>query len=374
MKTKIEVCHLTSVHKSRDVRIFSKECVTLAQNGYAVTIVGIGPTIEHMGIQLLSFPYMTRLKRVLLSARKMKDIALQVDADIYHLHDPELLPLIGVLKRKGKRVIFDSHENVPQQILHKEYLPKFSRRIISYLYIKFERRMLQRADGIVIVTPSQKKNFENAIQKVHLITNFPTCDCIQGESNVFDEESKKYQICFAGGVTRQWNHQMIIESISHIPNIKYIFAGPKNSTYLEEFLQDPQYDERVKYLGVISREEVENLYSESICGIALLSYNTQVGREGTLGNTKLFEYMKHGLPVICSDLSIWKDIVKKYECGIVVNPEDMNEVIQAIKFIVTNEEKARKMGENGKEAFLKEYNWESQIPQLLRLYEGIAKD
>lgn len=374
MNKKIVVCHLTSVHKSKDVRIFSKECVTLAQNGYAVTIVGIGPTIEQMGIRLLSFPYMTRLKRVLFSARKMKDIALRVDAEIYHLHDPELLPLIGILKKKGKRVIFDSHENVPQQILYKEYLPKFSRRILSYLYKKFERRMVLRADGIVIVTPSQRKNFENVIQKVHLITNFPTCDCAQGTSNDFDEEKKQPQICFAGGVTRQWSHQLIIESISHIPNIKYVFAGPKNNTYLEEFIQDPRYEERVKYLGIISREEVEDLYSESICGIALLSYNTQVGKEGTLGNTKLFEYMKYGLPIICSDLSIWKDIVTKYECGIVVNPDDMNEVIEAIKFIAENQEKAKKMGKNGKEAFLKEYNWESQIPQLLHLYEGIAKD
>jgi glycosyltransferase involved in cell wall biosynthesis len=373
MDSEIKVCHLTSVHKSSDVRIFSKECVTLANNGYDVSVVGIGPTIKNMGIQLISFPQMTRVKRIVLSAKIMKDIALRVDAEIYHLHDPELLPLISILKRKGKRVIFDSHENVPEQILHKEYLPKFSRRILSFLYRKFERRMVLKADGIVIVTPAQRRNFENVTDKVHLVTNFPTSVFLKGKSRESDEVEKKPQICFAGGVTSQWSHQIVIESLTHIPDLKYVFAGPKNEKYLEEILQNPLYIEKVKYLGVISREQVERLYEESICGIALLSYNTQVGREGTLGNTKLFEYMKHGLPVICSDLSIWKDIVTKYECGIVVNPEDEEEVVKAFEFIAKNREKAKQMGNNGREAFLKEYNWESQIPQLLHLYERIAQ-
>lgn len=36
----VKICHITTVHPNRyDVRIFEKECVTLAKNGYEVTLI-----------------------------------------------------------------------------------------------------------------------------------------------------------------------------------------------------------------------------------------------------------------------------------------------------------------------------------------------
>ena len=67
-----------------------------------------------------------------------------MDADIYHLHDPELMSLGLKLKRQGKRVVFDSHEDVPMQILIKEYLPKWSRGIVKRIYEWMERPRLRR--------------------------------------------------------------------------------------------------------------------------------------------------------------------------------------------------------------------------------------
>jgi len=225
-------------------------------------------------------------------------------------------------------------------------------------------------DGVVVVTPSQIKNFLNVTNNVELVTNYPILDSIDlNLKSVNSKESK--QACFAGGVTKQWNHHIILESFDDLSEITYKLAGPTSINYLNK-LKNSENWRLVNYLGFINKEQVEELYNESICGLALLDYDTQVGRHGTLGNTKLFEYMKYGLPFICSDLELWVDIIDKHKCGIYVNPRDPKEISKAIDYLTKNPQKAIKMGENGKKAFIEEYNWDTQLPNLLNVYNKVA--
>ena len=366
---KSKICHLSSAHKSNDMRIFHKECTTLANNGYDVTLIAIGPSDISQNVKRISFPEMSRVRRLFFSRSLMFKLAQKVDADIYHLHDPELLLLAHRLKKKGKRVIFDSHENVSEQILFKKYLPVLIRCIISNAYKRFEKNVVKCIDGVIYVTPVQKENFLSIQKNSLMVTNFPLL------SNQKDEELLRScvnrtegikRICFAGGVSDQWCHEIIIKSILQIEGIKYSFAGPLQDKNLQLFLQGAS--DRIEYLGLLDQKGVADLYMSSSCGIALLSYDTQVGHEGTLGNTKLFEYMKYRLPIICSDLTLWKDIVDTYKCGIAVNPTDSDEIIRAIKFLIENPEIAIQMGNNGYRAYREVFNWNTQIPNLMEVY------
>ena len=116
-----KVCHMTSVHPPEDVRIFHKECVSLAEAGYEVYLVERGESCEKNGVHIIGLGDLpkNRLKRMTEGAKKVYEKALELDCDIYHFHDPELLPYGLKLKKKGKKVIFDSHENTLEQI------PKF---------------------------------------------------------------------------------------------------------------------------------------------------------------------------------------------------------------------------------------------------------
>ena len=115
------VCHVTSVHPRYDVRIFLKECVSLAKAGYEVTLLCADnlPAEIRDGVTIKSVDYFPsgRIKRILGAKKAMLKGALEIDADIYHLHDPELLPVALSLKNRGKIVIFDSHEEYQHEYL-----------------------------------------------------------------------------------------------------------------------------------------------------------------------------------------------------------------------------------------------------------------
>lgn len=117
------------------------------------------------------------------------------------------------------------------------------------------------------------------------------------------------------------------------------------------------------------------LYNQSFAGIALYDYlDSAGGKEGTLGNTKLFEYMEAGLPVICTNFNVWNNIIKEYKCGICIEPKDANEISNAINYLYDNPQIAHKMGENSRRAVLEKYNWNSQEKELLTLYDELLKD
>lgn len=150
----IKVCHLTSVHRTTDVRIFHKQCTSLAKAGYETYLVGPGQSRSENGVNVIGVGEATggRLSRMTRFANKVYKVALAIDADIYHFHDPELLPYGLRLKKKGKTVIFDAHEIYPEQILSKTYLGIF-RGLISSVFSIYEKYVVAKLDAVAVVTP-----------------------------------------------------------------------------------------------------------------------------------------------------------------------------------------------------------------------------
>lgn len=377
IKKNIKICHITSVHKRYDNRIFARECSSLADLGYEVVLlVNDGIQNEYKnGVFIKSIQYRkfhNRLERMSLSSKIFYNDALSVNAEIYHLHDPELLPLAKRLHSAGKKVIFDSHEDVPEQILTKYYIPEYLRFYIAHLYSTYESKVLKILDGVIVVTPSQMPRIERFQKNVVMVTNFPNMnEKLQNSEKI--PIIKKRQICFAGSIDNQWCHESIIEAILGIENLYYCIAGDntQNKKYWHHLISNVHWKEKINYLGYLNKTQLSELYASSICGMALLSYNAPCGKDGTLGNTKLFEYMENGLPVICSNMKLWKIIIDKYDCGIFVDPNNEIEIREALLYLTNNPTKAAEMGNNGRKAIQSEYNWQSQIPNLTNLYDKI---
>lgn len=364
------VCHVTSVHPANDVRVFYKECVSLTSE-YEVYL--IAPNIDddvfhgvhRVGISLPQ----GRMKRQLYLNRVLCK-AIEVDARIYHLHDPELLPIGVKLRKRGKTVIFDSHEDVPMQILTKEYLPKWCRKPLSDIYALYERHYLKRYDALVTVTPSILERLSLINKNSVMVTNYPEYKELPPHE---PSQNGVHYICFAGGVDERYLHENVIESLQYT-NTRYLLAGECFIPSYFKKLQSLSCWDRVDYQGNLPPEQVMGLYSKSDIGIVLLDYLPNVGyHKGTLGVLKMFEYMMAGIPVIATDLELWKEIIEGHNCGICVNPHDIHAIADAINQLINDPDKARRMGENGRKAVKEKYNWETQKEILIRLYNNLLQ-
>ena len=131
-------------------------------------------------------------------SKRIYQEAMALDCDIYHLHDPELLPYALKLKRKGKKVIFDSHEDVPAQILDKPWLPKPLRRIVSRLYKRYETHVVKKLDAVVAATPHIGQKFAGRAKKVVVVNNYPKLDDIVFQEVPFKDRDRI--VCYAGGL------------------------------------------------------------------------------------------------------------------------------------------------------------------------------
>lgn len=371
----VNICHVTSVHDTKDVRIFKKECISLAkENNFAVCLVGPGVSdeiINNVKIIGCGERPASRLKRMTSFSGKVIKNALKLNADIYHLHDPELLRYALTLKKKGKKVIFDSHENILESIDEKTYLPTLIRRIFKKYYAHIQKKVLPRLDGIIVVSPQMIDTYKNYNSNVVLICNFPI---INDEVLNYSDTFERGRFVFAGGISEQWSHREIINVINSISGAKYYLYGIADEEYVEGIKKLPGWG-RVHFGGRIPFEQAQEEIrkSEAVFAILKPSKNSFFD-EGTLGNTKLFEAMANGRPVIASNFKIWQEIVKGNDCGICVDPNDETAIASAIEYLLNCDEKVLEtMGKNGIKAVKEKYNWKLEEKKLLAFYNNIVR-
>jgi hypothetical protein len=198
----MRIAHLTSAHPRFDIRIFLKECRSLALSGHDVSLVvadGYGSELAE-GVNIVDVGHLPgRLNRMIRITQRIYRQALELNADVYHLHDPELLPVGLRLKQQGKKVLFDAHEDVPKQILGKHYLKPWIRKVVSQSYAFFERYACSRLDGVIAATPYIRDKFFAINSYVVDVNNYP----MVGELDSVTSWSQKKMRCATwGGLLR----------------------------------------------------------------------------------------------------------------------------------------------------------------------------
>lgn len=367
----IKVCHVTSAHPPEDIRIFHKECVSLAKVGYDVYLVEQGESYDKSGVHIVGFgqPGKSRMDRMLNCTKRAYEKALQVDADVYHLHDPELLPYGKKLKKLGKKVIFDSHEHTAEAIYEKEWLPGFVRSGVYHAYSAYQTSICKKLDAVVTVTPNIVAYFRRINPQTVQVANYP----VYSDSAPIAADQQK-RVVFAGGISKQWNHHVLLEALEQVPQCRYCLCGIADGAYLSQLQQFPAWSQ-VDYLGKIPHQQVAGQLASSMAGIALLAPGRNTDwNNGTIGNTKIFEEMMAGLPVICTDFALWREFVERYHCGICVDPSNVQQIKDAVCFLMEHPDQAREMGENGRQAVKEEFNWSVEEKKLTALYEEILKN
>lgn len=368
MTKRVKVCHLTSVHTRFDIRIFRKECVSLAKHGWDVSLVvadGLHDE-EVKGVKIYGVLKETsRMKRFLKTGKNVYKKAITLDADIYHFHDAELLPYGNKLRRKGKIVVFDSHEDLPRQILGKAYIPKYSRKLLAGVLEWYEDYCCKKYNAIITATPYINERFSKINRNSVNLNNYPFLDEFKAETSVMTKQPNT--ICYIGGITKIRGLDYVVEALTKTEVILELAGGITPSTYQEELTQAEGWN-KVNYHGNVSREKVKEILNGSLAGlVTFLPYPNHINAQPN----KLFEYMSSSIPVIASNYPLWKGIIEKYDSGICVDPESSDEIAKAMEYLINNPSEAVAKGANGRKAIEEVFNWEQEEQKLVDLYRSL---
>ena len=369
---KIKISHLTSVHPRYDTRIFIKMCSSLAKDtSFSVNLVvadSKGDEIKH-GVNIIDVGKdIGRVNRILKTTKKVLEKAIELNSDIYHLHDPELIPIGLKLKKLGKKVIFDSHEDYPKQIMDRDYLDKRLLSVISFGLTLYEKYACSKFDALITATPAIKEKFLKINSLSLDINNYP----ILGElSKNIQWDNRKNYIAYVGGIAKIRGIKEIIKSLEYIKQIDLILVGQFVEKYIYEEVKNYEGWKNVQEKGFLNRGDVSTVLSQAKIG--MVTFYPLPNHIDAQPN-KMFEYMSAGLPVIASNFPLWKEIIEGNHCGICVDPMKPQEIANAIKYIIDNPKIAEEMGRNGQQAVKEKYNWENEEKKLFTLYRTLMEE
>lgn len=369
-----KVCILTSVHPPFDTRIFHREAMTLSNAGYKISLIAQADKSEDAyGINVVGIGKSKNRAGRFLKIWKIFKRAIAEKADIYHIHEPELL-LIGLAIKffTNKAVIYDIHEDFPGAARMRHWIPKVIREPIAQFVNIYEPFLSRFLDAVITADDNIKKRFQ--FKNTVTIFNFPKIDYFLEES----KERIKDLIIHPGTLNEERGADIIVKAIEKVkqkfPEVKVLLIGsthnPEYEKHLKESIKKLNLEDNISLKPAISQKEVISYISKASLGLSLLQpipkFNKNIPQ-------KIFEYMASGVPFVVSDLPPTRPFIEEYNCGILVNSTDISQISEAIIYLLTNSEEAQKMGQNGRKAVLEKYNWEREAKKLLNLYEKVSK-
>lgn len=370
---KNKVCVMTSAHYFDDVRVFYKQCRTLARAGYNVTFVVPHDKDEYVdGINIKAIPKPgSRKERFIKTCRQIYKAAIQTNASVYHFHDPDLLPYAQLLRLRGKTVIYDMHENLPKDILTKTWIGARKRKLLSS-FIGAMEHIFMSGMYVVFAETSYKKDYpwiKNYIDVLNMpdLNYLLKLDCSQ--------KQKDFALGYVGTVGPDRGIISILNALAMVQtersNCSFHCVGPIDEQHNKDLLtnMDKLSLNNVYFYNYLPPVQAWDIIRTCHIGMAVLKPDPNYFESYP---TKLFEYMSLGIPVITSDFPLYKKVIENNDCGICVDSLNTEEIATAVKYIMDNPERARQMGDNGRRAVKEHYSWEKEAAKLLGLYKELS--
>lgn len=337
------VVHLTTVHRPRDVRIFHKEVRALAEAGAEASVLAPGQPVARSARSRAGWQLARRARRA--------------DADIYHVHDPELLPQALWLQRvTGRPVIYDAHEYLGETTRTKRWIPGPLRRPVAAIAAGSERAAGRRLAGVVTANEDLATRFAAAGCRSVSVANGPFRSQF---AEAGDPEGGV--VLYVGGLGPRRGLPLMLEAFPQVqvPGARLLLAGPGDPGELPPGVQ---------HVGVVDHSEVPGLLARaSVAWIPLRRH----GNYDRAVPTKLVEAMATGRPVVASDLPRMAAIVRATGCGIVVPADDPAAHAEAIRTLLRDPDLARGMGRAGRRAFEEGLAFEHEADALTAFYAEI---
>ncbi|HSO70174.1 MAG TPA: glycosyltransferase family 4 protein [Arachnia sp.] len=362
------IVHLSTVHRTRDNRIYNKECGALLDAGFDVTLVvrADGPEAGPVPVVAMRTPS-NRLARLTLSQAEAWRHLARLRPGLVHIHDPELIPLAWIWARThGAKWVFDAHENLVKQIATKPYLKPWQRGLARAYASVLTGWADRGADGIVAATDSIAGQFRNP--RTAVVFNYPWLrDFAAAPSPV------PGRLVYAGDLTEERKLSFMLE-VTHrlrerVPSAHLLLAGKLVGARAEAVARLIDGDV-VRHLGLLPPREVPPVIASAQVGLIFLeplpNYVTSLP-------TKLYEYMAAGVPFAASDFAFWRDTFGPLDAGVFVDSANVSATVDALAELLEDPSRCAVMGARGRAAVEDRFTFEAQALRLVELVERLGQ-
>lgn len=302
---------------------------------------------------------------------KILFLYFKIRPQIVHIHVIELIPLAYFFSFFNTKIIFDIYED-----FHKKFPTKHKSKLLLALFLYFDKIASQNFN-LIFAENTYLTSYLDIRKNHEVILNYPRkadFDAIRFHFNI-----TKPEIFYIGQISSNRCIEQVLESICLLkklyPNIKLHLFGYFSSNdfqrKLEVLIKENDLEENVLKYGMTSFEEAAEIAKNAFIGIALLK---DVGDYSISYPTKMFEYMASGLPVVTSNFEHCLSVINSTKAGFGVNPESTQDIFEVINWFIQNPKEAREMGNSGKEAIQKQYNWKSEAKKLKAFYQKVLAD
>jgi glycosyltransferase involved in cell wall biosynthesis len=373
----MHICHMTTVHPAKDARIFYRMSRALAERGYTVTL--IAPESSEDGLVRMStwntqIGRSGRTKRFALALRA----ALAERADIYHFHDPELIPLGLALKvlRPSVAVVYDVHEDYPAMMRVKYWIPELLRPLIAQAARLANTTAGVCLDGIVVADPDVQQDFQHvALHKAIVYYNFPTLSLFApapAEPSVAQAD-----LVYIGGMSDRSGIFVLLDALALLaqqgitPSVRLAgyTDGEAGLASIQQGIRTRGLSAQVELRGRIPHTQVPAWIRSGRIGLVTLQPIAKFLKNIP---TKMFEYWACGLPVIASDLPPIRPFLTNGKNGLLFAPTSVEDLARVIAWLMRHPCEGKAMGQYGQEQVSKNWNNDRQIDGLIGLYEQIC--
>ena len=379
MNQPLRVVIVTSIHADFDARIW-RHARSLADVGCEVDLVcpwRVDAGERRAGVTLHPFPRVQqrRLRPLLIPVRLgTRLLPLLRRADVVHFHDIDILPWMALL-RAYRPVVYDVHENYPDEMFVREWIPRMLRGVLYHAVDIGETTLARIVGNCVLVVPAQDPRFRPGRLRVIHMRNYATRHLV---TDVRDDHLERPDVAIFTGANHETNGSLLLLDIAARARARGLdlmfhvtdrFAG---EAFHRRFLAE--IDRRALGDRVIIRSQVpaDRIMTLLNGATIALSPNLRVPTQEKGIHTKLFEYMAAGLPIVATDLSHQAELLDQNEAGLLARPEDPETFVDALAELLADRKRAHQLGMNGQRAFLERYSWESQVPALIRFYRAIT--
>ena len=358
-----------SIHPLFDNRI-NRHLTTLLKNNHQVEYINVSKSNKRefeLGTKVIlhhiNEPFVkSNFKGVIKAWFILHKYLMKGNADIVHIHDALLIPLLYYAKKMNINTVYDKHESY-------ETMGGINARIGTI----FEKIFIKYIDSVVYVNEQQRKYIDNMGYKLtRMIPNYQSTETYNIEKKQTDDD-KRIQIIYIGSLKETDRNILLMldimdEVMDNCPNIKFIVGGSTDNKQISnKILYLSHKFNGFEYKGVMKYSDVIDTTVNS--DIGLLFAKDCPNNQASSPN-KIYEYMVSGVALVGMGNFMHANEINEYAGKIFSFNTERNEISSYIISLIKDIEQLNRFKENAN-IMGKKYTWESVEGRYQEIYETI---